>query len=44
MDINDYLRELNTSRTSAEQMDEYVKQIKRLRKRLRSTTKILLVE
>lgn len=32
MDINDYLREVFSSRTSAEQMDEYIKQIKRLRK------------
>ncbi|WP_254438274.1 hypothetical protein [Paenibacillus sp. DCT19] len=32
MDINDYLREVFSSRTSAEQMDEYIRHIKRLRK------------
>ncbi|MDM5278826.1 hypothetical protein QUF95_15615 [Paenibacillus silvae] len=32
MDINDYLREVFSSRTNAEQMDEYIKEIKRLRK------------
>lgn len=32
MGINDYLRELNTSRTKADEIDEYVRQIKRLRK------------